>query len=341
MPPTSPPPEAGPATNAAPPDGAAPPVTQSAPPAPKDKAVTTASCTLEPDDEFIGLDWTRRKTYQGICLSARWLDSLFGDDPYDLTAYPIEGFVGFDYEQRKDGSPAFKPRVRMRVKLPNLSKRLDLFFERDDENKTIVGESDSTVTRQLGSGEQNTSQVGLGYEFMRGIDSLLNFRAGLRLVNGTIDPFVRSRYSLSFAKEARSEWRFGQSLFWRHIEGFGETTSLDYENRIGGPFIFRWNNSATVSQITESFRWGSTASVLHPLDEIRTLLYSYSAGGDTGTAVPLASYGPRVSYRQQLHRRWLFGEVYVGNNSVKSEAGVERKDVPYIGAKIEAHFKSR
>lgn len=317
------------------PEDADPPPPSDVPAAP---ALTT--CTLDPDEEFIGLDWARRRTFEGVCLSARWLDRLFGDETLDLNKYPIEGYVGFDLEKTRGSSPSLSPKIRLRLRLPNLSNRFDVFFERDDENKTIVGESDSAVTRQLGSGQQNTAQVGLGYEILRGIDSLLSFRAGIRLTNRKPDPFVRSRYNLSFGKSERAEWRVGQSLFWRQVEGFGETTTLDYERRVGGPFIFQWNNSATVSQVTEAFRWGSSVTVLHPLDERRTMLYSYSADGQTGQPDAVSRFGPRVSYRQQMNRRWLFGEVYIGSYRVKGDGIGERKEFPYVGAKIEAHFTS-
>lgn len=151
---------------------------------------------------------------------------------------------------------------------------------------------------------------------------------------------MRSRYSRSFARSERAEWRVGETLFYRHLEGFGETTTLDYERRLGGPFIFRWSTSATLSQVTEAFRWGSGATILHPLDDRRTLLYSLSAGGETGQAVPVASFGPRLAYRQRLDRKWLFGELYVGVDRPKSEPGATRAEVPYVGAKLEAHFQA-
>ena len=323
-----------PASGAQPDEGKAPPPRRQASP-----ALTT--CTLEQDEEFIGLDWARRRTFEGVCVSARWLDRLFGDKPLDLNQYPIEGYIGFDLEKSRHEAFLVKPKLRIRMRLPNISDRFDLFFERDDENKTVVGESDSAVTRQLRTDEQNTAQLGLGYEILRGIDSLLSFRAGIRMSGGKPDPFLRSRYNLSFARSERTEWRFGQSLFWRHIEGFGETTTLDYENRIGGPYIFRWNNSATVSQTSDAFRWGSAVSILHPLDERRTLIYTYSASGETGQPDPVSSFGPRLGYRQQLHRRWLFGELYFGANRVKELGVGEREFVPYVGLKIEAHFKPK
>lgn len=303
-------------------------------------APSAPSCVLQKDEEFIGLDWARRTTYQGICASALWLDQLFGDEIKDASEYQIEGYLGANLEKQKGGTMDFSPKLRMRLKLPNLSHKFDLFFEREDENKTIAGESDSAVTRQLGSGGQESSQVGLGYEIMRGLDSLLNFRLGMRLIDRKLDPFVRSRYTLDFAKSERAEWRFGQTLFYRHMEGFGETTSLDYEKRMGGPFVFRWNTSATVSQTTEAFKWGSGVSVLHPVDERRTLIYSYSASGDTGRAINVNSFGPRVGYRQQMQRRWLFGEIYAGVDRPKLEPGETRPVTPYIGAKLEAHFKN-
>jgi hypothetical protein len=294
-------------------------------------------CELPTDDEILGLDWLRRNVFSSVCRSARWFDSFFGEEYFKDTE--MDGSLSFAQERRQGGERNFAPRLRIRGKLPNISRRFDVFIDRDDENKTIVGQSDNPAMAQLNQPQQETTQLGLGYELRRTLDSLLNFRAGLRLRSGALDPFVQSRYSHDFARSETREWRVSQTLFWRQIEGFGETTALDFSLKLGGANLLRWENNATLSQSTDAFRWASAVSLYHSLSEHKALQLSYSANGETGQHDPVANFGPRLSYRQQLDRKWLFGEVYGGIDHLKGNDGTPRQREPYVGVKIELLFR--
>jgi len=298
-------------------------------------------CTLSPDDEFLGLDLTRRIIFSGVCHSIRWMDSLFGEEQGRKPIEVMEGRLSFNFERRQGGARVLQPTLHIRARLPNLSRRFELFFDRENENKSIVGERNNPALDQLAQEGQETTQAGVDYELRRTVESLLNFRLGVRanLLKRQFDPFVRSRYTLDFARSETRQWRFSQTLFWRNQEGFGETSTLDFESHLGGPYVFRWGNTATVSEITDAFRWGSTVSVLRGLGDNKAILASYSAGGETGKEERVSNFGPRLSYRQELNRKWLFGEVYTGIDHLKPLAEVSRRRESYVGAKLEAMFR--
>lgn len=294
-------------------------------------------CELPTDQEMLGLDWARRTVFTSVCQSARWFDGLFGDE--FVKDSEMEGSIAFNLERREGGARDLTPRLRFRATLPNISKRLDVFLDREDENKTIVGQSENPAMAQLGQDRQESTQLGLGYELRRTINSLLNFRAGIRLREGKPDPFVRSRYNREFARRESSQWRFAQTIFWRNAEGFGETSALDFEVKLDGRHLLRWQNNATLSQDTEAFRWASALSLYRTLGENKAAQLSYSANGETGRAERVGNFGPRLSYRQQLNRKWLFGEIYVGIDYPKDSPEVARGRQSYIGVKIEATFQ--
>ena len=281
----------------------------------------------------------RRFTFSAACHSSNWVDKQFeSETPETLEEGEIDGYSGFEYVHRQDAAGLLLPQVRIRTRLPNLSRRFDLSLERDDERKTIEGQSENAIQQQLGAANQNTTRLGFGYELFRRANDLLNLRAGIRISERKLDPFVRGRYTWDIERTEQTEWRFAETLFYRHLEGFGETTSLDHQRNLTKTLLFRWSNSATLSQSTDGFRWDSNISLLHTFDEHHGMLYSYGASGQTGQAEPLANFGPRVSYRQKLNRKWLFGEVYVGLDRIKDEIHPVRTSVGYIGAKLEAHF---
>lgn len=299
-------------------------------------AVTT--CSLPEEEEFLGLEWARRTTFRSVCLAAHWVDSLFGEDPFDPKTGRINGHVSITADRRQGGSTEVIPRVRASVKLPNVSRKVDLFFDRDKESQTIVGESDALHPETTKTGEETSSQLGVGYQLHQGLRELMNIRAGIRIRAWKPEPFARSRYDVTFADTGTDRWTFGQTLFWRKGDGFGETSSLDYERHLGGPFILRWGNSATFSEETDGLRWNSGLSVFHAITNDDAMQWSYGGGGETGSVIKLARHGPRVTYRHRMKQRWLVFEAYAGVENIKNDTLPKREARSYVGAKIQASF---
>lgn len=305
---------------------------------PEAQALRLSSCSLPQEAEFFGFEWARRTSYRSVCLASHWLDGLFGDNPFDPKEGRINGYLALVTEKREDGGWESVPRIRTRVKLPQASKRFDLFFDRDKESQSIASESAALHPEASAPTEENTNQVGIGYLLHQGMTDLLNVRLGLRLRSGKPDLFARSQYATFFAERPKSRWNFEQTLFWRTSEGFGETTALEYERHVGGPNIFRWSNSATYSETSDGFRWNSVFSFFYALKEDRAIQLSYGANGETKQVESVANHGPRVSYRQRLEQRWLVVELYTGIDNFKDETMPIRQEQAYVGARIEAHF---
>ncbi|HET6719074.1 MAG TPA: hypothetical protein VFH22_05485 [Rhodocyclaceae bacterium] len=334
----APAPEIAPAAGEAPPAEAAPPRPAPAAETPEAQELRLSSCSIPQEAEFFGFEWARRTSYRSVCLASHWLDGLFGDNPFDPKEGQINGYFALVTEKREDGGWDSAPRIRTRIKLPQASKRFDLFFDRDRESQTIASESAALHPETSAATEESTNQVGIGYLLHQGMTELLNVRLGLRVRSEKLDLFARSQYTAIFAENPTGRWNFQQTLFWRTTEGFGETTALEYERHIGGPNIFRWSNSATYSEITDGFRWNSVFSLFHALNEDRAIQWSYGANGESGQVESIASHGPRVSYRQRLEQRWLVVEVYTGIDNIKDELMTSRREEAYVGARIEAHF---
>lgn len=296
------------------------------------------SCSIPRGEEFFGLDWARRTSYRSVCLASHWVDSLFGEEEFDVSEASINGHFALVTETRDHGGTEVTPRVRTRVRLPQASKRLDLFFDRDKESQSIAGEAAGLRPESTLPGEESTNQLGFGYDLRRGIDELLNVRLGLRIRSWRPELFARSRYSVTLADTGTARWNLEQTLFWIKRDGVGETTALEYQRHLGGPFLFRWQNSATLSQQSDGLRWNSSLSLFQAIDPDRALQWSFGGHGETGQAERVAAYGPRVSFRERLRRRWLIVEVYTGVDRVQTEQMPVRDSQSYVGMRLEAHF---
>lgn len=292
-------------------------------------------CRAQPGEELLGLDWTRRQLYGAVCRSARWFDGFFGEERYDEEARGLRGRVSFGVENRERVGITQTPRFSARVPLPNVNRRIKLIIEREDEERSIVGrrESEQGVLTPPPSFEDESTQIGLGYLRRR-----LNLRAGVRMRGGELDPFTQSRYRKEFLQTDNTQWNFSQTLFWRSQEGFGETTTLDFEAKIGVPVLIRWFNGATWSESTVGLSWVSGLTYYRSLGTAKAFLIEPSVQGQTDLPVDVSAYGGRVAYRQTLGRDWLIGEAYSGYSWPKSVAGETRHSQFFVGLRVELLF---
>lgn len=358
---TSPPPASSPPPVAevpAPPQPAPPPprpVAAEAPPAAgaplaalpqgaieQDPCIINAPRLTPDGSEGDALDWTRDWLYRSVCNSAYWFDSFFGEERFDDAAQGLRGNAFLVLERRQGRGFKFKPGLRVRVPFPNLSRRFDLFFDRDDELATIEGRSDALAPTALAPAssltERDSSQVGFAYRVFQEIDELLNFRAGVRLRSAQLRPFVQGRYRKEFWKTEATQWRFTETLFWRRPDGFGETTEVEYESILSRSLLFRWFNNATLSETTQDFAWQTGLALYKDLGETRAVQGVVSAVGETGSPVDIANYEVRLSYRQTLGRPWLFGEVFAGMDWPRAAEDLHRRQEAFGGVRMEIHF---
>jgi hypothetical protein len=300
-------------------------------------------CDLPPGRELLGLDWTRRALFDTVCSSAMWIDGFFGDLRYDEAAPGVRGRLSLGIERREDAGVTTKPRFRVRVPLPNLNKRLSIYFEREDETRTIEGrnEDQQAIEPISTSSAQDSTQVGFAYRRLKLLDEVVEFRLGLRAPRGELDYYGRVRYRYPFWRTASTQWRIGETLYWRHSEGWGETTQLDFDARLSDRYLFRWYNSARWSQTTEGVDWRTGTPLYRLLRGGKVVVIEPNLSGQTGNPYAVTSYGLRGAYRQTLGRPWLFGEIYLGEDRVKPGAGQARDAQFFAGFILEIAFDGR
>jgi hypothetical protein len=301
-------------------------------------------CEIPPDRELMGLDWTRRTAFRAVCNAAAWFDGLFGDIGYEDAAPGVRGRISLEWEHREDSGDTFRPRFRVRIPLPNLQDRFSLYVEREDETQSIEGrnvEGQQIVQPPSRTQSQDSTQIGLAYRKLRLLGEVVDFRVGLRLRHGTIDYYARTRARYEFWRTDRSQWRFSETVFWRRLDGWGETTELDYSKRIADPYVFRWYNSATWAHTTEGVEWRSIISLSRSLGNNRGVAIETGLGGQTGMHVDVSTYGVRVAYLQRLGRPWLLGEFYLGEDWVKTLPGTQRDGQAYVGFNFQIFFDGK
>lgn len=273
------------------------------------------------------IDRVRSRLHEWLCRATLGVDGWFGDkkniDNARASSGRIESsFLNSDYEGTR-----FKTRASVRVELPNLNSRIHAFLDRDDQEAFIEDRSEGLAQRsQFINIESNEGWLaGLGYGLPGNYKARTDFRIGGKLGN---EPkiFVQGRHRRNIIVDRRNIWRLRETLFWENREGFGSTTSADYDFIVNRLLLFRWATIGTITEETKGFEYRTAFMLYQDLPGHRAVAYDLFLRGWTEAETDIREYGGRVIYRQSIARRnWLDGEVVLGYSWPREKLEEERK----------------
>lgn len=296
-------------------------------------------CRQRSSDDAPAIDDAHRKLYETLCGAALWFDGLFGERNEHAIAsargtsgrFEVSGLYS-EYEGSR-----VRLRGNVRFDFPNFAKRWNAFIGRDDQDDFIRDRSEGLALRSqfLDFSDQNRWLAGLGYSLPGSYKQRTDFRVGGKL-GSEPEIFAQGRFRRNFLINDRNLVHFRETLFWTNRDGFGSTTSLDYDHVVKRTMLLRWGNVGTVSESTDGLEWRSAMLLYQSLDNAKALAYEVFVRGETAWEVPLKEYGARTIYRQPLlHRDWLAGEVVLGYSWPRFEIEDERKGSATIGIGLE------
>jgi hypothetical protein len=296
-------------------------------------------CRQEVTGEMPLVDDTRRILEETFCGATLWLDGLFGGEPDVKNARAVSGRVELStlYTQVDGVDP--KARLRVRYDLPNLERRFNVFLGRDDRDQVAEDRPEAFAIRSsvFGLEDEERWLAGLGYSPPGRWEKKVDFRVGARLKSAP-EVFAQGLYRRNIFQGTRNVWRFRETAFWENHEGFGSTTSLDFDRVLRRDLLFRWGNVGTVSESTEGLYWRSTALVFHNLRRSRAVAGELFIRGATAAEVPLREFGARAVYRQPIGKPYLFGELIVGYTWPRYEIDERREGSAVLGVGVEMLF---
>jgi hypothetical protein len=285
------------------------------------------------------IDEARRRLEETFCGATLWLDGLLGGEPDVENAREVSGRVELStlYTEVEGLDP--KARLRLRYELPTLERRFNVFLGRDDRDELVQGRQEGPAIRSSVFGLETEEQwlAGLGYSPPGRWGSKVDFRIGGRLKTSP-EVFAQSRYRRNVFVGMRNVWRFRETVFWENHEGFGSTTSLDFDHVLRRDLLVRWGNVGTVSESTEGLYWRSAALAYYNLHQYRAVVGELFLRGATQAEVRLREYGTRVIYRQPVGKPYLFGELIVGYTWPRFERDEPRDGSAMLGVGIELLF---
>ncbi len=263
------------------------------------------------------------------------MNSWFGDRPFSAGKGVTGGSIGLRSLWRQDDGVQTHVRVRARFDLPNLRDQAYLFLGQDNERELITDQPE-TFSREQQLLQQNrrddqTTFVGLGYALLDRLD----FRVGVR---GGYKAYTQVRYRQQWMLSAADRAEFRETLFWSVSEGFGSTTTLDYDHAWSPSLMLKWRNAATISEKHDRLAWSSSLGIARTFGDERVLSLDTVVNGQSGSKVDVEEYGLRLKWSQPVYRDWLLGELIVGHFWPRNQDDSERERSWAVGAGLEIRF---
>lgn len=287
------------------------------------------------------LDKTQAQAYSRTCKAVSWFDNLFGDEEtFDDKNFRGKITVGF----RQDERDGFDPRVRLRIKskLPNVSKRLNAFIGRVDEDSYVSDsrpKQDSVVDSGIRSDDQDEAEwlIGLGYSNPHKTNSGFDYSLGAKISSG-LNPYAKIRYKHLFNMPERHYLRATQTFFWQDDDGYGTTTNLNYTYLLGAEDILEWGVSAKFTEEESQWEWITGTTWFHQISANQGISSRIYIRGEEENTESIPEYGISFTYRTPFLREWLFLETAIENRWVRENANEDRDSSLRLGIQLEMIF---
>lgn len=291
-----------------------------------------------PEEEAV-LDESRRRLAETFCGATLWFDGLFGGRPDVANARAVSGRVELStiYTQADGAQP--KARLRLNYDLPNLKRRVNLFLGRDDDNNFVRDRQEGFAIRSSVFDLETDDRwlAGLGYSPPGPWAERLDFRVGARLSTAP-EAFVQGRLRRNVFLGERAVWRLRETVFYENRDGFGSTSSADFDRVLRRNLLFRWGSVATFSEATEGVDWRTATVLYQNLGSRSAIAYELFLRGSTDLDVVVREYGARGVYRRPLNRQWLYGELITGYTWPREKRDEPREGSALIGFGVELLF---
>ena len=199
-------------------------------------------------------------------------------------------------------------KLRARLRLPKFSERIDLLFDSDFDDADVTPAVSRGTDTGLRSGDSAAATLRV-----RLADDLRfrpSFEAGLKF-----KPEPVPRLGLRGRLIHRGDWmttRLTQTFFWETEDGWGERSTLDFEQAEPNAYLRRLSTSVLWSEGSDGVRGGQTLQWYRYLSNRRAIGLKLGVEGPLEPSAHVQTYSARVSWRQKLNRDWLFIELEPG-----------------------------
>lgn len=247
---------------------------------------------------------------------ARGIDSWFGDRPFREGGKVTDGVISASTLARQGQGFDTSLHLNARVRLPNLERRVYLFFGRDDQREAVTDTPGALTRKQrlLPEARDQTSLLaGLAVAAEKA-----EFRVGVR---GGLKPYAQARWREHWDIDAAQRADLRQTFFLTVDDHVGSTTAVSFERVFTPTLAGRWLTAGTITQVSGKLQWSSSLGLYRALAEQRRLSLEAIVNGGQAPGVGISDVGLQTRWEQPLHEDWLIGEVLIGHFWPRPDVG--------------------
>lgn len=255
---------------------------------------------------FSFLDGPQKAISSGVETFARNIDEFFSNDNVFYESSGTYLRLTADMILEEDGQQGYQGDIKLKLRLPHTRQKLKLTFE-----------SDAGVRADELSGEPENTPIDVVEEkdYFAGIQATLGRKdewqfkpsIGLRL-GSNVEPYIRFRAQREYHLD---DWsiRWNETPYWFDSFGWGFDSYLEFNNKLSNTDLFRAATFARWTRETEKFELSQTFSMFHTLSPRRAVSYYIGVYGESEPTVYATHYLVGLSYRQNIHKDYLFLEL--------------------------------
>ena len=286
-------------------------------------------------EEVPVLDSSREGVRGATEWVARGVDSWFGDIPFEEGGKVTNGRIRSRVIWRENDEVDFNLRFRVSMRLPNLQDKVYLLIGSENEEDLIRDTPDTVMDQQRllreNRRDDETFFTGIGLRVVDNVSASI----GLRDLH---KPYLKLRYRYKWLVTPRNLISFKETGFWALSDGFGATTSLDFEHAFSQVLSARWHNSGTFSEEDDGLDWYTSVGLFRDFGDQKELSGEVLADGETGKDVDVEEYGVLMKWRQPVYRDWLLGELSAGHYWEREHIEDERQSKWALGVGLQMNF---
>lgn len=211
-------------------------------------------------------------------------------------------------ETREYEGSKFGFKFRAKLSLPRFSERIDLILDSDYDDRDPTPELNKPRDIGLRSSDNGAANLRLKLDDVWKVKTALE--AGLKFKPEPV-PRLGARGRITWKKPWLT-MRFTQRIFWETENGFGERSTLDFEQYEKSVYMRRLSTSVLWSEGSDGLQGGQTLQLYRYLSRRRAAGLILGVYGPLEPSAHVDTYSARVSWRQRIHRDWLFLEFEPG-----------------------------
>lgn len=207
----------------------------------------------------------------------------------------------------------FKPKLRVKVRLKALQRRLSFiaFGENENEASPDIESNRQAIGRNVADVGRDSSRTRVGFRYNVAEWFKTDFDADVVVSKELFpEPSLRGRHT--FYKSEKAQSRFTATGFYKEDLKFGQTTRLDYSQRIGKRWAYDTTATGRNSEVRPDLEWDCAINLNYVLSSRENMALRLQAVGPTKPHAIVGNYRSSLVYRRNFYRSWMFYEVEPG-----------------------------